>query len=132
MPKKKISSYQVSDGKGGTRTVINVIYVRMGSKRESGTSGGTGGNGGNLILTYSTDNFPFNLNHNPSRKQHGSTHLIEILYKAGKDGKFGRNGDSYVGTEAIITSMKRGMPVPANHPPQQDGKITLINADKPL
>ncbi|WP_144266250.1 hypothetical protein [Pontibacter ummariensis] len=131
MPSTQTTSRRVPDGKGGLTSVTRNIQTSMGSTGEPGSPGGAGGKGGDLILTYSTDRFALNFNHNPRPGQKKEVHFIEILYEAGKHGKAGRNGNSYTGSREVGTTVIPGNTVSARHQPQQNGTIKLVNANKP-
>ncbi|WP_299824333.1 hypothetical protein [uncultured Pontibacter sp.] len=121
----KTSSYTKANGKGGFEQVSYTVPVSSGTNGEKGTPGGTAGSGGNLKLIYSTSNFIVNFNQSSRSNQKRKAHTIDIYYKAGKDGKAGRDGDSYIESTVI-----RGLPVSINHEPKLDGQLKITNAGK--
>jgi hypothetical protein len=128
-PYTSTTSTVVTDASGKTQTIQRTDQIGTGSNGELGSPGGSGGNGGDLILTYSTDNFVPNFNHTPRSGEELKSRVIQVLYTAGKHGKMGRDGNSYLGTKEMGTTVIQGRPASTTFPPKKDGQIKIINAN---
>ncbi len=127
-PYASTTSTVVTDASGKTQTVYKTDQVSTGTNGELGTPGGSGGNGGDLLLTYSTENFIPNFIRKLKSGEKQKKRVIEVLHAAGKNGKMGKDGNSYSGTKEIGIYVSYGKPVSAPYPPLKDGQIELINA----
>jgi len=127
-PRSQKTASTVLDASGNPQTVYRTTLVSTGTKGEAGTPGGVGGNGGDLTLSYSSDDFVINFNHQARYAQKASR-LIEVKLNAGTTGKPGKDGNSFVGVTEAGTAAIPGAPVSVSHQPRRDGQLKLIKAD---
>ncbi|MFD2245882.1 hypothetical protein [Pontibacter ruber] len=67
-----------------------------------------------------------NFNHTPRPGLKREARSVQILSGAGKTGKMGRDGNSYIGSKEMGTTVIAGKPATVTYPKRQDGQIKLV------